>query len=82
MKYVRKIASLVLALAMVLALSVGAFAADTNGSITIQNPVNGQTYDIYLMFELESYDTTANAYAYQITNDWKDFVTTDRKSVV
>lgn len=76
MKHVRKIASFVLALVLVLALSVGAFAADTNGSITIQNPVNGQTYDIYLMFELESYDTTANAYAYQITNDWKDFVTT------
>lgn len=76
MKHVKKVAGLVLALVMVLSLSVGAFAAETTGSIKIQNPVNEQTYDIYLMFELESYDTTANAYAYQITNDWKDFVKT------
>ena len=54
MKHARKLASLLLALVMVFALATTAFAAETNGSITISSPVDGQTYNAYLMFELES----------------------------
>ena len=60
MKQMKKLASLLLALAMTLALSVSALAAG-NGSITIQNPITGETYKAYLMFELESYNTTDKA---------------------
>ena len=75
MKQMKKLASLLLALAMTLALSVSALAAG-NGSITIQNPITGETYKAYLMFELESYNTTDKAYSYKITEDWREFVTT------
>lgn len=76
MKKIKKLASVCLALIMALALAVPAFAAGTNGSITISNPVDGQTYKAYLMFELESYNTETGAYSYKITNDWREFVTT------
>lgn len=75
MKHARKLASLLLALVMVFALATTAFAAETTGSITISNPVDGQTYNAYLMFELESYNAETGAYSYKITNDWKEFVT-------
>ena len=74
MKHGRRIASLVLALVMVLALSVGAFAAENTGSITIDNAIVGQTYTIYEILHLESYDTTTNAYSYKATAAWKSFV--------
>ena len=76
MKHAKKFASLLLALVMAFALATTAFAAGTNGSITISNPVDGQTYNAYLMFELESYNTDAGAYSYKITSDWREFVTT------
>ena len=76
MKHARKLASLLLALVMVFALATTAFAAETTGSITIDNPAEGQTYNAYLMFELESYNAEAGAYSYKITEKWRDFVTT------
>lgn len=75
MKQTKKIAVLILALAMLLAMSTAVFAADT-GSITISNPVDGETYNIYLMFELESYNTEINAFSYKVTEAWKAFVNT------
>ena len=76
MKHIKKLASLLLALVMVLSLATTAFAAGTNGTITISNPVDGQIYKAYLMFELESYNTETGAYSYKITSDWREFVTT------
>ena len=76
MKQMKKLASLLLALVMTLALSVSALAAGETGSITIQNPITGETYKAYLMFELESYNTTDKAYSYKITKDWREFVET------
>ena len=76
MKHAKKFASLLLALVMVFALATTAFAAGTNGTITISNPVDGQIYKAYLMFELESYNIEAGAYSYKITSDWREFVTT------
>lgn len=76
MKHAKKFASLLLALVMVFALATTAFAAGTNGTITISNPVDGQTYKAYLMFELESYNTETGTYSYKITSDWREFVTT------
>ena len=76
MKHARKLASLLLALVMVFALATTAFAAETKGSITINNYVEGQTYNAYLMFELESYNPDTNAYSYKITDNWQEFVTT------
>ena len=75
MKHVKRIVGFVLALAMVLALSVGAFAAAVNeGRITIDNAITGQTYTIYEILHLESYHAASNAYSYKATAAWKDFV--------
>lgn len=75
MKHVKKIVGFVLALVMVLALSAGVFAAAVNeGSITIDNAIAGQTYTIYEILHLESYNKESNAYSYKATAAWKDFV--------
>ena len=78
MKTVKRALALVLALTIILTLSIGAFAANgyngDNGTITINNAVEGQTYTIYQILTLESYDKEANAYSYKATVDWANFI--------
>lgn len=66
----KKIISVLLALVMTLALSVSALAAET-GTITVDNPISGQTYTAYKIFDV-TYDTAKKAYSYTIdsTNEW------------
>ena len=73
MKQMKKLASLLLALVMTLALSVSALAADTNGSITVDNAVNGKTYTIYRIFDLDSHNTDYSAINYKVSENWKTF---------
>ena len=73
MKCTKKLASLLLALVMALSLVTTAFAAG-NGSITIDNAVNGQTYTIYEILKLESYNEDAKAYSYKATDAWNNFI--------
>ena len=77
MKHARKLASLLLALAMVFALATSAFAEGETGSITINDAVVGQTYTIYQILDLESYNTTTNAYSYKATTAWNTFINSD-----
>lgn len=78
MKHAKKLASLLLALVMVLSMSVTAFAAQegkmTDGSITIDNAVVGQTYSVYQILYLESYDKASDAYAYKANSAWSAFI--------
>ena len=74
MKRTKRIASVLLALVMALSLITTAFAAGENGSITIDNAVVGQTYTIYQILDLESYDAKAGAYAYKATTAWNAFI--------
>ena len=78
MKLAKKLLAALLALAMMLAMAVPAFAATgtfntTKGTITINNAVNGQTYKIYRIFDLESFDDGNNAYSYKLNTDWRGF---------
>lgn len=75
MKHARKLASLLLALVMVFALATTAFATETGttttGTITVANPVEGQTYTAYKIFDVV-YDAAKKHYSYTIdnTSEW------------
>ena len=62
MKLFKKLAGMLLAMIMVLSMSTVAFAAqgtnDNSGSITINDAVEGHTYNAYQVLVLESYHTT------------------------
>lgn len=45
-----------------------------NGSITINKAVVNETYSIYRVLDLETYDKTNNHYIYRANADFKDFV--------
>lgn len=78
MKRMKKMLSLVLAMVMVLAMATTTFAANgennNSGKITINDAVVGQTYTIYQVLKLESYDTDKNAYSYTATEAWSAFI--------
>lgn len=78
MKNLKRLTGLALVLAMVFALAGTAFAASgtngNNGKITIDNAMHGETYTIYQLLTLESYDTVKNAYAYKATAAWNSFI--------
>lgn len=74
MKTIKKVAALVMALTMILAMSAVAFAAPTSdGKITVTNAVVGQKYSIYQIFKLDSYNDAGN-YLYTVNEEWVDFV--------
>lgn len=77
MKHTTRILALLLALVLCLGLSVTAFATgaeQATGTITINNAVNEQTYTIYRILELESYNPDSGAYAYKAATAWKTFL--------
>ena len=67
-----KIASLVLAIVFVFSLGITAFAAGT-GSITINGASDENTYEIYKLLDLESYNTVSGAYSYTVAPEWAAF---------
>ena len=71
---------------MTLALSVSALAAAqdgtlTGGSITINDAVPGQTYSVYQILYLESYNAGSNAYSYKANSDWKAWLETQTEYI-
>ena len=78
----KKLMAALLAVAMVCAMAIPAFAASGSspadkGSITINKAVVNETYTIYKMFDLNSFDTDANdgagTYSYTVASGWEDF---------
>lgn len=90
MKNIKRLASLLLAVVMVLAMAIPVFAAgDTipmegpkeGGKVTIDPAVSGQKYDLYQILYLESYSITntesgAGQYSYRPTSAWENFLKT------
>ena len=83
MKRVKKLLSLVLAMMLVLAMGSTAMAAGElpdepaaveRGTITINNAIEEQTYTIYKILDLESYNADNNAYLYKVADGWQEFV--------
>lgn len=66
----KRVFAIMLALVMVLSMSITAFAADGTGSITITNATNGQTYNIYKIFDATYSDEDGTkAVAYSVEKD-------------
>lgn len=79
MKLIKKIAAIMFAFMMVFSLSTNVNAEsgkyeDSDGKITISNAVKDQTYTIYRMLKLESFDGTN--YSYTLENGWDNFIST------
>lgn len=49
---------------------------DNSGEIEITNAIDGQTYSVYQILVLESYDTEKGAYTYKVNSAWTEFLTT------
>ena len=75
MKRVKRVLALLAALALVLAMAVPAFAEGNTGSITVEKAKAGETYSIYKIFDVVSYDTSVSPskIVYKVTSEWKDF---------
>lgn len=77
-KTFKKLFAVLLAAALVLAMAVPAFAATnaTKGSITISKTVKDETYTIYKLFDLDSYDAASKTYSYTVVDAWETFFKT------
>ena len=93
MKLIKKIAAIIFAVMMVVSMSCKVKADDTTiattekGKITINNAVDGQTYTIYKLLDLESYEPKKNEqgeeignYSYKPNKDWNNFISTAEDS--
>jgi len=76
MKYIKRTLALLLAVVLVLALSISAFAVDTNGSIKVDNAVVNKTYTLYRIFDLDSHNTDYSAINYKVSAKWANFFVT------
>lgn len=78
MKRMKRIAGILLAAVMVLAMSLPVFAegdssaTTTKTSITVNNAQKDETYKLYKMLDL-SISQDKNAYSYTLNEDWKAF---------
>lgn len=75
MKRVKRVLALLAAFALVLAMAVPAWAEGNTGSITVEKAKAGETYSIYKIFDVVSYDTSVSPskIVYKVTSEWKDF---------
>ena len=81
MRLMKKLLTILFAFMMVLATTTMVYADEgvstiENGKITIDNAIDGKTYTIYRIFELESFsdDGTNGRYAYKTDSEWNTFL--------
>ena len=80
MKLIKKIAAIMFTFMMVVSMSCsvkadeGTTATTEKGTITINNAIPEQTYTIYKILDLESYDKAKNNYSYKPANGWETFI--------
>ncbi len=85
MKLFKKIAAIMLSIMMVLGMAsvvsaegttTSGTSAPTKGKITINGAIAGQTYKIYKLLDLESYDKAKGLYFYKLATGWEAFFQT------
>ena len=77
MKSLKRISGILLVVAFALISifqSTEVFAQEAKGSITIEKAVKRETYSIYKILTLESYDKDNNHYIYRVNEGWLDFI--------
>ena len=90
MKLIKKIVVIMFAFMMVVSMSCNVKADEgttpttgETGTITIDKAIDGQTYTIYKLLDLESYDEPNNHYSYRPATEWKNFFeTTEAKNFI
>ncbi|MBR5785800.1 MAG: isopeptide-forming domain-containing fimbrial protein, partial [Clostridia bacterium] len=82
MKNAKKIFAVLVVLALALSMVIPAAAADKTAKITIPNAKAEQTYTIYKMADLVTYDVEADTYSYKVADGWKTFFNDEQGIVV
>lgn len=74
----KKFISFLLTIIMVFSMAVSVFATsgtnDSTGKITISNAAKGETYKVYQLLVLESFDTDKDAYSYKAVPVWESWL--------
>lgn len=75
-KAMKKLMAALLAVAMVCAMAIPAFAATETGTITVDNAVNGKTYNFYRIMDIATHtdDNPYTGIVYKVNNKWSTFV--------
>lgn len=71
----KRVIAVILAVMLMCMLCVPVLADEPTGSITIHNAVEKQTYSVYQLAVLESYNAGTGAYSYKPVSAWQDFFT-------
>ena len=80
-KTFKKLMAALLAVALLCAMAVPAFAADAPGSITINNAVSGKTYNVYRILDIATHNEGYTGIVYKTNDKWSEFInSTDVKS--
>ena len=79
MKLIKKMLAIMFAFMMVVGMETKVNAEEgaqpgTEGSITITNALPKQEYKLYRILELESFNTTSEAYSYKLSEKWNGFI--------
>ena len=79
-KTFKKLMAALLAVALLCAMAVPAFAAEgtapaaTTGTVTVKNVVSGKTYKIYRILDIATHDSDYSSVVYKVNDNWKDFI--------
>lgn len=81
-KTIKKLMAALLAVALLCAMAVPAFAAEgaapaattTTGTVTVQNVVSGKTYKIYRILDIATHDNDYSSVVYKVNDNWKEFI--------
>lgn len=79
-KTIKKFMAALLAVALLCAMAVPAFAAEgtapaaTTGTVTVQNVVSGKTYKIYRILDIATHDSDYSSVVYKVNDNWKEFI--------
>ena len=81
-KTIKKLMAALLAVALLCAMAVPAFAENETGSITINNAVENMHYNFYRILDISTHTGTSTytGVVYKVNNTWKDFVSDARWS--